>query len=283
MKCANCYLGEMLNNENYANIDKAKFESFLKRLPNRVDIRFIGAEPTMNQEIFDLIRITRKNRHRPSMLTNGLKLSKEKYTQSLKLAGLNMLGLSMNGGIDNDVYQMFDNGKYAKQKSLALENCFKYKILPHINLIMDPSNIHVISPLINYIEEMGIKHNIKFNPKKFPIALRVKSIGKIGFYKNTYTYSLKEMIEIMSDIHKVDIRKSSTDIVNGCHEKNSIVYKFETKNGTMIGKITDWSVDDDGIPDSGSVRRGILTNNFKISPFFEFYKKEQEKINEKIC
>ena len=46
-----------------------------------------------------------------------------------------------------------------------------------------------------------------------------------------------------------------------------------------LGKLTDWSVDDDGVPDSGSKRRGILTDNFKIAPFFEYYKKELDSLN----
>ena len=36
------------------------------------------------------------------------------------------------------------------------------------------------------------------------------------------------------------------------------------------------NLDDDGLPDRGSKRRGILTDDFMIEPFFEYY----EKINE---
>ena len=39
----------------------------------------------------------------------------------------------------------------------------------------------------------------------------------------------------------------------------------------MYGKATDWSIDDDGLPDSGSKRRGILTDDYNIEPFFEYY------------
>ena len=44
----------------------------------------------------------------------------------------------------------------------------------------------------------------------------------------------------------------------------------------MYGKATDWSIDDDGLPDSGSKRRGILTDDYKIEPFFEYYGKIDE-------
>ena len=75
-----------------------------------------------------LIKIARRNGHRPSLLTNGLKLRREPYAQELKDAGLNLLGISMNGGLENDIYVDMDNGKYAKLKMEALENIFKVSL-----------------------------------------------------------------------------------------------------------------------------------------------------------
>ncbi len=51
----------------------------------------------------------------------------------------------------DDMYQLMDNGKYAYQKEKALENCFINKIIPHVNVIMIPENVHVIRPLANKI------------------------------------------------------------------------------------------------------------------------------------
>ena len=102
---------------------------------------------------------------------------------------------------------------------------------------------------------------------RFPVMLRLKSIGKIGFYRDTYTYSLTEMVEVMSKLHDV----KTTNIVDGYEEDRSLIYPFETKAGTMYCKLTDWTVDDDGVPDANSGRRGILTDKYKLAPFFEYY------------
>jgi len=56
------------------------------------------------------------------------------------------------------------------------------------------------------------------------------------------------------------------------------MYSFDTPVGKMGGKITDWTIDDDGIPLSDSQRRGILTEEGMIMPFFEYY---GEEVNEK--
>lgn len=264
--CENCYLGEMLNNSNIPDVDVNKLYEVLKQLPQRVDIRLIGAEPTMNPQLFDIISKIRETGHRPSMLTNGLKLRREDYTQGLKKSGLNMLGISMNGGLDDDLYKQFDNGRYAKVKCIALENCFKYNILPHVNMIIDPTNIHEVPNLINFIVSSAKKYNKTFG-KKFPVMLRLKSIGKVGYYRDTYTYTLEEMVNELSQHHPID----PSNNVDGYLEKRSLIYPIETEVGTLYCKLTDWSVDDDGVPDSGSNRRGIITQNYKIAPFMEYY------------
>jgi len=274
--CANCYLGDMLNNDSIPDVDVNKFEASIKDLPFRTDIRFIGAEPTMNPNLLDMIKIVRKSGHRPSLLTNGLKLRRYVYVEELKNAGLKLLGISMNGGLDNNLYEIFDNGKYAKLKMEALENCFKYKLLPHINMIIDPDNVHEINTLINFIVDSAIKYNIKFSPMTFPVMIRLKSVGQVGFFKKTYTYTLHEMKEIVKKLHGKNIQ--FIDTINGHLETRSLTYSFKTKAGIMLGKITDWSVDDDGVPDSGSKRRGILTDNYKVAPFFEYYNKKQKEL-----
>ena len=274
--CANCYLGEMLNNNLIPDVDPVRFAKAIRALPHRHDIRFIGAEPTMNPDLIELIKITRECGHRPSLLTNGLKLRRESYTQSLKDAGLKLLGISMNGGLENDVYLDFDNGKYAPSKMTALDNIFKVNMLPHINVILDPSNIHIVEPLIEYIVETALKYNRRFSPITFPVMIRLKSIGKMGYYKDSYTYSLDELKQIVMDMHGDSIKFINT--IDGHTEQRSLMYSFPTKAGTMLGKITDWTVDDEGVPDAGSTRRGILTDNYKVAPFFEYYKKTQEEL-----
>jgi len=274
--CANCYLGDMLNNNLIPDVDKKRFVDAITALPHRHDIRFIGAEPTMNPDLIELIKITRECGHRPSLLTNGLKLRRESYAQSLKDAGLKLLGISMNGGLDNDVYLDFDNGKYAPSKMTALDNIFKVNMLPHINVILDPSNIHIVEPLIEYIVETALKYNRRFSPITFPVMIRLKSIGKMGYYKDSYTYSLDELKQIVMDMHGDSIKFINT--IDGHTEQRSLMYSFPTKAGTMLGKITDWTVDDEGVPDAGSTRRGILTDNYKVAPFFEYYKKTQEEL-----
>tara|TARA_B110000285_G_C15136673_1_gene627439 strand:- start:1266 stop:2174 length:909 start_codon:yes stop_codon:yes gene_type:complete len=272
MACANCYLGDMLNNPKFKDIDIVKFEEAISKLPKRCDIRFIGAEPTMNDSLFDMIEIARKYSHRPQILTNGLKLGQEDYVIKLKESGVNFLGLSMNGGLDDEMYKRFDNGKYAKLKTRALEYCIKHNIVPHINIILDPTNLHILKPLQEHVIQLCKKYNRRVGGV-YPLTFRIKSIAEMGNYLKSYTYNIQELIHIAKD-NFGDIQPVFE--MDGQKQKNTCVFGINTEVGIMGGKATDWTVDDDGLPDRGSKRRGILTDDFMIEPFFEYY----EKINE---
>ena len=272
MLCVNCYLGDMLNNPKFLDVDLIKLEEVFKKLPKRTDIRFIGAEPTMNDGLFEMIKIAKKYKHRPQILTNGLKLGQEQYVIDLKKAGLNWLGLSMNGGLDDEVYKRFDNGKYAKLKTRALEYCIKHKIVPHINIIVDPTNLHVINPLINYAIELCKKYNRKIGIG-FPLTIRIKSVAKMGNFLDTYSFSIDELIKIIRKEFDqfTDEKIIPNFMIDGIKETNTCMVYFETEVGKMGGKVTDWTIDDDGLPLTNSKRRGIINEDYQIEPFFEYY------------
>ena len=272
MLCANCYLGDMLNNPKFLDVDPIKLEEVFKKLPKRTDIRFIGAEPTMNDGLFEMIKTAKKYKHRPQILTNGLKLGQEQYVIDLKKSGLNWLGLSMNGGLDDEVYKRFDNGKYAKLKKRALEYCIKHKIVPHINIIVDPTNLHVINPLIKYAIELCKKYNRKIGIG-FPLTIRIKSVAKMGNFLDTYSFSIDELIRIIKKEFGqfTDEKIIPNFMIDGIKETNTCMVYFETEVGKMGGKVTDWTIDDDGLPLTKSKRRGIINENYEIEPFFEYY------------
>ena len=51
MECANCYIP----NRDVPDLDKEKLFEFLSRLPSRTYIRLIGAEPTMRNDLPEII------------------------------------------------------------------------------------------------------------------------------------------------------------------------------------------------------------------------------------
>lgn len=270
MNCANCYIPNRL----IPDMDADELKSFLKRLPNRTDVRLIGAEATMRDDLPELIRMIRSIGHHPALLTNGLKLYRYDYTKSLWDAGLRSLGLSMNAADNDDIYRIIDGGKYSKLKVGALENCFRVGLVTHINCILAKGTNETITPkrLYDLVVEKGIETGRKFK-RTYPVMLRFKSVGEIGRYMEDTTMNLEELVGLISEALDVDPDYiKSQNHIDGYAECNSVLFQKDTPNGPIWIKITDWSIDDDGVPDSGSKRRGRITQNWKVAPFFEHVK-----------
>lgn len=269
MECANCYIP----NRSIPDMDVDKLYEFLKKLPNRTDIRLIGAEATVRKDLLEIISTVREIGHHPALLTNGLRLASEKYVKQLKESGLRSLGLSMNGADNDEWYFKLDNGPYSKSKTKALHNCFKEKLIVHTNtIIVKNINEDVIERQINLLINTAKKTGRTFK-KSYPIMARFKSVGQIGRYMKSDAMNLNDLIDLFSKQMNIDKKEiMSYNKIDGYVECNSVLFPYQTDVGKLLIKITDWTVDDDGIPDAGSKRRGRVTQDFKCAPFFEHVK-----------
>ena len=264
MSCKNCYIP----NRKIKDMDIDKLYSVLGRLPARTEIRLIGAEPTMRRDLPDIIHKVRQYGHRPVLMTNGLKLSSEEYIKTLKDAGLKTVYISMNG-VDNDEwYQKMDEMTCAKQKIQALKNAYDCKMFVSTGCII-VRNINLSAParFLKLIEKMGIKK----------ITMRFRNIGQIGRYDNIAdgaNLSLKELIGVISKSFNIsEDYINNQNKISGYFEKNTRF--FYLPNSFISVKITNWDKDGLFTVDPKSKRRGRITNDFKISSFFE-----DVKINE---
>jgi len=264
MECANCYLP----NRDIPDMDVTKLYEFLRKLPHRIIVRLIGAEPTIRKDLPDIIRNVKKCGHQVSLTTNGLKLSSKKYVQELKKSGLRMVLISMNGAADPEVYEILDNGReYADMKHKALVNSMKSRMIINTGtIIAKGSNEFTLRDQVDLVRKTMKETNYRVRIK--PI-LRFKSVGHIGRYMKDATYTLPELEEAFKyyvhDATKVD------DIVSPNHAVLANFYELDD----MFVRLIDWEIDDDGIPDSDNEYRGRVTQNWKVAPFFEHLKQNE--------
>ena len=263
MRCKNCYIP----NRSIPDMDKYKLFKLIKKLPFKCEIRLIGAEPTMREDLPEIISKIKELNHHPTLITNGLKLSDPNYVKSLKEAGLSIVGLSLNGGKDDQLYKKIDGMYCAERKIEALKNLAKMKFFINTNIII----------IKNLNESVPIEVYKTFKDLKIKRAtIRVKNIGKIGRYmdlkENNYTF--KEIVQLMGTQFQLkfdDILRFNK--VDGYEEKNSVFFPLEkNKNCSIYMKITDWTSKGSSFLDLNSKRRGRISQNFKIAPFVEHVK-----------
>lgn len=283
MECANCYIP----NRDIPDLDKTRLYDFLSRLPQRTYIRLIGAEPTMREDIFEIISKVKSFGHRPSLTTNGLKLAYLPYVQRLKAAGLRLLLHSMNGADDDDAYKVLDNGKWATVKVRALNNIFAERLPINTGTIIAKGvNEHIMKRQVDVFAQAAKDNQIHFNVTKpynrITPVLRMKSVGAIGRYMEDSSYTLDELVALAQrqlGVSKDVMIRTSAGVVKAGPQSGealtSIMFPYNTKAGKVLIRLIDWQTDDDGVIDHDNPNRGRLTEDFKVAPFFEHVKKNE--------
>ncbi len=240
MKCNNCYLP----NREIPDMDKEWLYDILKRLPRRTRIRIVGAEPTMRNDLPELIKNIRKLRHLPILMTNGLKLANISYLRNLKASGLRSVYLSFNGGFDDQAYLAIDDLSCVKQKTKALENLISENMYIAIGMIV-----------VRSVNEKQVKKVFDYAKVSRQIyELHLRGVAPYGRYMNTEQYTMKEIEQLFNQVLEDSSEKNF--ILNqghNCVEFNTLGLKV---------KITHW-------PDLGSNKRGRLSPDGTIHRFFE--------------
>lgn len=264
MECANCYVPI----RTVPDLDKDKLFDVLKQLPSKTEIRLIGGEPTVRTDLAEIVNQIRVLGHRPTMMTNGLMLARPNYAKELADAGMRSIYISLNGADDDDIYLIMDGVKCAERKIKAWHECQQAKMHVNVGAILQKDvNNHIPKRLLELSKQIGGHHILRYR--------NVGQIGRFSIGKNK-NWNFNDLLTLICNDYGKDVSwaKNFTSI-NGYKENNVVFFPMdETKKlRTTWVKITDWSPVNSDIPDPGSKRRGRLTQDFKLAPFFEHVKK----------
>lgn len=263
MECANCYTP----NRDVPDLDLDKFYNALARFPKKTEIRLIGGEPTVRTDLIDIVAKIKSLGHRPTMMTNGLMLARPGYARALVDAGMRSIYISLNGADDDDVYETMDGARCAERKLAGWRECIKVKMNVNIGAILQKGvNDHIPGRLLELSNQYGGNSIIRF-----------RNVGQVGRYslEKEQNWTWNEMVDLVCKQYGKDTTWAAKwNRINGCDEKNVIFFPMdETKRmKTTWVKITDWSPTNSSFPDPGNHRRGRLTQDFKLAPFFEHVK-----------
>lgn len=263
MECANCFMP----NREVSDADLVRFYALLEQLPRKTEIRLLGGEPTVRTDLPEIVAKIKSYGHRPTMMTNGLMLARPGYARELVDAGMRSIYLSLNGADDNDIYEKMDNLRCAERKLQAWKECHDVNMNVNIGAILQKgTNDNVPKRLLELSNEMGGGH-----------VLRFRNVGQIGRFtlNKRQNWTWEEMVQNICRDYGVDpaVAKSYNKI-NGFTENTTILFPIDESKklkGTWV-KITDWSPANGDHPDTTGHRRGRITQDFKLAPYFEHVK-----------
>ena len=240
MGCLNCYIP----NRSIPDLDAHWLEAQLKRLPAKRFLRLVGAEPTMRDDLADLIVMVKACGHHPMILTNGLKIADRNYLRELKAAGLSMIYLSLNGVFDDAVYKKIDGARCASAKRAALDNLIAENMLTSIGMIVVRDlNEHLIAEF--WRASLG---------GRCVRETHFRSIGQMGRYMQSEPLTLNELTEAFFAQTQLNAAEMKS------RELTAYSLDFQTHQKRV--QLTQW-------PDLGSQRRGRLTPEGQVAAAFE--------------
>ncbi|MGA2798984.1 MAG: radical SAM protein, partial [Thermoguttaceae bacterium] len=107
-----------------------KIFSYVAQMRPRPVVNLFGGEPTVRNDMFDIIDIGKKYGVETQVTTNGIRLADEEYCRKLCEAGIG-LRLSFDGRKREIYERLRNNGRAFDKKMKALENLKKYSRRKH--------------------------------------------------------------------------------------------------------------------------------------------------------
>jgi MoaA/NifB/PqqE/SkfB family radical SAM enzyme len=118
MACPICFINEDINPAQELSVSRIR--GLLRSVKGR-SIRISGGEPTMREDLPEIIRTIRDTGNRAVLSTNGIKLADPEYLGELRRSGLSLVLLSFDG-FDTELHHEIRGGDSLCDKTRALEN-----------------------------------------------------------------------------------------------------------------------------------------------------------------
>jgi len=254
MDCRFCYY----INRNVKDIPIKKLKKLIRDFKG-LYISLSGGEPTLRDDIVDLIKYIREFNKMSYLTTNGLMLSDKKYLRKLANAGLDRIHFSLNA-LDKNILMKMHGKDVLSRKLEALKNIKKQNVETSISFLLEKG-----------VNDQELKKVFIYSLKNssFIIEVRVRATSPAGRFIQTDSYYMSEMVEILSDI--LGIR--TIDVIGKLNREKENK-KTCNVNIDVVGELAGddfhtfaWDIID--------LRRrnrfDMLTNIFTRTPYLKFF------------
>jgi MoaA/NifB/PqqE/SkfB family radical SAM enzyme len=239
MACRNCYIPV----RDLPDLPVDWLYAILARLPRRTRVRLVGAEPTMREDLPEIIARVRALGHIPVILSNGLKLGRLSYVKQLREAGLGTVYLSLNGGLRDDLYAEMDGAACAPRKLKALDNLLAARMHVTTGTILVPGlNDAHLAIFLPWLLAKGVRD------------MHFRSVGQMGRHMANCSLSLDGLEACV----RAALGERAGELRLAAAEGSSRDYRL----GNVAIQLTEW-------PELGSMDRGRIAPDGYVEPMFE--------------
>jgi pyruvate-formate lyase-activating enzyme len=165
-------------------------------------IAISGGEPTLREDLPDIIRYARSTGRRVEMLTNAIRLAEDGYAERLAEAGLQHILFSFNGFNDR-TYRSVNRRPLLDVKLTALENCVR----AGLDIVLSPTifrdlNEGDIGPLIQMALELSPSVS----------QLRIRGACRVGTHGVFAPLSSFELFQLVAKALGRDVKSFTAEL-----------------------------------------------------------------------
>ena len=166
----------------------------LRQFKNK-KIGLFGGEPTLRNDLFEIIKLVKESSNIPLLFTNGVKLSNPQYVKKIKDSGINEIHLQFDGFCSKG-YKKIRGKDLTQQKKLVLENLKKL----NIPTVLETTHVNELNGReINKIFEFTLKNyfvrGVVFRPYCF--------IGRKGIEHSSF--NIEDIIKILEKKQRISL------------------------------------------------------------------------------
>ncbi len=202
IKCNICYAGTVSQNfkgcPKLKEISKSFFKKQLAKIKNKGKvIRFIGGEPTLREDLPELIRLVSRSGNVSDIATNGIKIANNiNYLKTLKKSGLGSVMMWVDTFKNKEISEKMRGGNFISHKLKALNNLKTLGV-----------STNVLEVIIKNFNEREVKDIFEYARRnKFVSRLRIhgyKHMGK-AYFSSKQEFLFDELTEaIVKQLPKV--------------------------------------------------------------------------------
>ena len=194
--CAMCFQNETFPFQEMS-IENIKY--ILSKIGKNKQVVLFGGEPTVREDLFEIIKLIKESGNTPIIYTNGLKLADPDYVRKLKENGCNKVHISFDGFRENIYEQLRGDGKQLCIKLKALKNMEKYNM-----------KIFLSSVIVSGINEDEVPKLLDFSIKNNHFIQSLTLFGATPYGK----FNIKiEKFLTSSDLIEL-LEKTSNSVIN---------------------------------------------------------------------
>jgi len=154
--CSHCYNAR---EHNFPELDTAHWKQILDRLWNLgvPHIVFTGGEPTLREDLPELIAHAESNGQITGLNTNARRLSSESYIKKLVAAGLDHVQITVESCDESVHDRMVATGGAFRQTIQGLRNALSTSLYVMTNTTMLRTNVHKIPETLDFLGDLGVE------------------------------------------------------------------------------------------------------------------------------